>query len=319
MSRPPEAPRPPSTPATPASLVASSALTGYLAALATVVIWAGFILVSRLGGKTGLTSWDIIALRLGTGGLILLPFCWSIPRSIWLNRRIWLMAAIGSLCFLVLAYAGFKLAPAAHGAILMPGMQPFLVTALALVIMGARPSRKRLWGLVPIALGVACVAAPQLMGSHEGPNTLAGDALLLAASISWATYSVLVRHWAFDAWTLTRVLAVGSAVVYLPVYWLFLPKGLDTVPTSMLVLQALYQGIGPTIVAMLLFLRAVAILGAERTGALVALVPVIAGLGAVPLLDEPLTAWLVAGLVLVSGGAYLSSRPEHPTRPPKIN
>ena len=76
-----------------------------------------------------------------------------------------------------------------------------------------------------------------------------------------------------------------------------------------MVLQALYQGIGPTIVAMILFLKAVSILGAERMGALVALVPVLAGLGAVPLLDEPLTPWLVAGLALVSGGAWLASRP----------
>ena len=129
------------------------------------------------------------------------------------------------------------------------------------------------------------------------------------ASVAWATYSVLVKKWAFDPWLLTRVVAVGSALVYLPVYALWLPKGLDTVPLSMLVLQGLYQGIGPTIVAMVLFLRAVAILGAERTGALVALVPVMAGLGAVPLLDEPLTGWLMAGLALVSLGAWWSSRP----------
>jgi drug/metabolite transporter (DMT)-like permease len=108
--------------------------------------------------------------------------------------------------------------------------------------------------------------------------------------------------------------AVGSAAVYLPVYLLALPKGLDTVPLSMLVVQGLYQGIGPTIVAMLLFLRAVAILGAERTGALVALVPVMAGLGAVPLLGEPLTVWLLLGLALVSIGAYASSRPAPASR-----
>jgi drug/metabolite transporter (DMT)-like permease len=35
---------------------------------------------------------------------------------------------------------------------------------------------------------------------------------------------------------------------------------------------------------------------------------VLAGLGAVPLLDEPLTSWLVAGLVLVSSGAFISAR-----------
>ena len=295
-----KAPSPPPTP---------SALQGYVAALATVVIWAGFILLSRLGGKTGLTSWDIIALRLGTGSLILLPFCRNIPRQTWLAPKLWLMAGTGGLAFLVLVYAGFKLAPAAHGAILLPGMQPFLVTALAWCIMGAVPHRQRLLSLIPIALGVACVAMPQFLGEHHGPSTWLGDLLLLGSSVAWASYSVLVKKWAFEPWLLTRVVAVGSALVYLPIYLLALPKGLDTVSTSMLVVQALYQGIGPTIVAMLLFLRAVAILGAERTGALVALVPVMAGLGAVPLLDEPLTGWLLAGLALVSLGAYASSRP----------
>jgi len=37
----------------PTSSAAPRLWHGYAAALATVVIWAGFILVSRLGGKTG--------------------------------------------------------------------------------------------------------------------------------------------------------------------------------------------------------------------------------------------------------------------------
>lgn len=289
-----------------------SLLPGYVAALATVLIWAGFILLSRRGGQTGLTSWDIIALRLGVGSALLLPFCFKLPLATWLNPRLWAMMAIGGLAFLVLVYAGFKHAPAAHGGILLPGMQPFLITALTWAMTGARPSRQRLWGLLPIALGVACVAMPQVLGTYGGSDMALGDALLLSASVAWALYSVLVKRWAFDPWLLTRVVAVGSAVVYLPIYLLCLPKGLDTVPASMLIIQGLYQGIGPTIVAMLLFLRAVAILGAERTGAVVALVPVIAGLAAVPWLHEPLTGWLVAGLALVSVGAFLSSRPAGP-------
>jgi drug/metabolite transporter (DMT)-like permease len=119
---------------------------------------------------------------------------------------------------------------------------------------------------------------------------------------------VLVRKWPADAWVLTRFVAFASTLVYLPVYLLWLPKGVHEVSWSMLLLQGLYQGLGPTILAMILFLRAVTILGAERTGALVAMVPVIAGLAAVPLLGEALNPWLVAGLVLVSGGAFLSAR-----------
>ena len=291
----------------PLDAPSSPLLQGYLAALGTVVIWAGFILLSRLGGKTGLTGWDIVALRLGTASLFLLPFSLNLPPGTWRNGRLWVMAILGGLVFLTFIYAGFKLAPAAHGGILLPGLQPFLITGLAWWLMGARPSRMRLLGLVPIAAGVLCVAWPMLSGTHEGPSTLGGDALILGASIAWAAYSVLVKKWAFDPWLLTRFVALASALVFLPVYALFLPKGLDQVSTTMLVVQGLYQGLGPTIVAMLLYLRAVAILGPERTGALVALVPVIAGLGAVPLLDEPLTTSLVAGLILVSGGAFLSS------------
>ena len=287
----------------------SNLALGYAAALGTVAIWAGFILISRLGGKSALTGWDIVALRLGTAAVILLPFSLNLPAGTWRSPKLWALALIGGLAFLVLAYAGFKLAPAAHGGILIPGMQPFLITALAWGLLGTRPTRQRVLSLMPIALGVACVALPVISGLGHGPSTLMGDVLLLGASISWAIYSVLVKKWVHEPWLLTRFVALASAAVYLPVYLLWLPKGLDQVPTSMLVLQALYQGIGPTIVAMVLFLKAVSILGAERTGALVALVPVLAGLGAVPLLDEPLTPWLVAGLALVSGGAWLASRP----------
>lgn len=282
---------------------------GYACALCTVAIWAGFILISRLGGKTGLTGWDIVALRLGTAALILLPFSLKLPPGTWRDTRLWTLSVIGGVVFLILAYAGFKFAPAAHGGILMPGMQPFLVTGLAWLLLGARPPRQRVLALLPIALGVACVAYPVVSGQHTGPSTLPGDLMLLGAGIAWATYSVLVKKWVYDAWLLTRFVALASTLLFMPVYLLWLPKGLDQVPMSMLVLQALYQGIGPTIVAMILFLKAVAILGAERMGALVALVPVLAGLGAVPLLDEPLTPWLVAGLALVSLGAWLASRP----------
>jgi len=282
---------------------------GYASALGTVAIWAGFILIARLGGKSALTGWDIVALRLGTAALILLPFSLKLPPGTWRDARLWTLSIIGGVVFLCLAYAGFKFAPAAHGGILMPGMQPFLVTGLAWLLLGARPPRQRVQALMPIALGVACVAYPVVTGRHSGPSTLPGDLMLLGAGIAWATYSVLVKKWVYDAWLLTRFVALASTLLFMPFYLLWCPKGLDQVPMSMLVLQALYQGIGPTIVAMILFLKAVAILGAERMGALVALVPVLAGLGAVPLLDEPLTPWLVAGLALVSSGAWLASRP----------
>ena len=281
---------------------------GYLAASATLLSWTSFVLISRLGGKSVLTPYDVFALRLITATLILLPLSASLLRSgEWRDRRLWILSMIGGLLYGVLVYGGFKFAPAAHGGILLSGLQPFLITAIVWLLVGTRPSRVRSIGLAGIAIGVVCAAAPYF--SHLSTETLLGDGLLLGSSVAWAFYSVLAKRWGFSPWTLTRAVALGSAILYLPIYALWLPKALAEAPLSMILMQGLFQGVGATILAMIFFLRAVASLGPERTAAFLALVPVTSGLLAVPLLDEALTGWLMSGLVFVSLGAYIASRP----------
>lgn len=283
---------------------------GYFAAAGTVAIWTGFILMSRYAGKSPLTAWDTLALRLGTASILLMPFARSLPAGAWRDRRLWTLALLGGLIYGVLVFAAFKYAPAAHGAILLPGMQPFLVAVCAWIILGSRPDRSRMAGLAGIAAGIAAVVIHYVGGGHGWtPAMFAGDLLLLGGSLAWAIYSVLAKKWRYDAWTLTRFVALASTALYLPVYALCLPKALDQQPPLVLLAHGLYQGAAVTIVAMMLFLKAVHELGAERTGALVALVPVLAGVAAAPLLDESLSVWLVAGLVCVSGGAFIAARP----------
>lgn len=281
---------------------------GYLAALATALIWSGFILVSRFGGKTALTAYDILALRLATASFLLIIFARSVPRQHWLDRRLWLLAMLGGVAYGVFVYTGFKTAPAAHGGILLPGIQPFLVALMTWLLLGEKWSKRHLPGYLLIAVGIICTAIPVIAGQHDS-GLWHGDLWLLMASLVWAVFTVLAKYWNFQPWLLTRFVAIASALVYLPIYALLLPKGLSQVPLSALLVQALYQGIGPTILAMVLFLKAVAALGAARVSAIIALVPVIAGLAAVPLLGEILSGWLMAGLLFVSCGAYFASRP----------
>lgn len=65
-------------------------------------------------------------------------------------------------------------------------------------------------------------------------------------------------------------------------------KGITIAPWFDLILQGFYQGVIATVVAMLLYLRAVASVGPAARGALMALVPVISRLAALPLLQESL-------------------------------
>lgn len=269
-------------------------------------MWAGFSLVSRLGGKSILTPYDIFALRLITAALVLLPFAGTMPVGAWRDRRLWTLTVLCSLAYCPLIYNAFKYAPASHGGILLSGLQPFLISLVAWYIAGTRPSRMRCLGLSSIAVGIFFAALPYF--SEWSADSLFGDGLILLSSILWAVYSVLAARWGYSAWTQTRAVAFGSAVVYLPIYAFWLPKELAAAPIATIVLQGLWQGVVATILAMLTYLKAIALLGPERTAAFLALVPVVIGALAVPLLDEALTIWLAIGILFVSLGSYIASR-----------
>ena len=282
-------------------------LRGYLAAAATLVMWTGFSLFSRYDGKSVLTPYDVFALRLSVAALVLLPFA---PRFLgqgaWRDQRLWLLASLGSLLYCLVVYTGFRYAPAAHGAILLSGMQPFLISAIVLAVDGIRPNRMRSLGLIGIATGIACAAVPYF--NVWSPEVVFGDLLIFSGSVLWAIYSVLAKRWGYSPWTLTSAVALIPAVLYLPIYALFLPKALAEAPLALIVTQGLYQGIVATILAMLAYLKAISILGTERAAVFLALVPITTGLAAVPLLGEALTGWLLSGLVFVSLGSFVASR-----------
>jgi len=282
---------------------------GYVEGLAVVGFWTAFMLVSRVGltGASGLTPWDMLALRLATASVVLAPFCRDMGREVWMSWRLWLLALIGGLGYGILVYWGFRLAPATHGAVLFPGMLPFWTAGLGWLLLGSRPGGSQWAGYALIAGGMAFMAR-QALSDHNGADTLAGDALLLASSLTWALYGVLAKRWGFSPWVLTRFLALAPAVLYLPVYAVALPHNLEAAGLGRLAFQGIYHGVVTTIVVMWLYLRAQERLGPARLGALLAVVPALSGTLAALYLGEDMSAGLATALALVSCGAWLAAR-----------
>src|SRR5262249_39511407 len=99
----------------------------------------------------------------------------------------------------------------------------------------------------------------------------------------------------------------GSATIYLPIYLACAGTRLAEVPLADLALQAIFQGILVTIVSLVLFARAVALIGASGGAAFGALVPGLSALFAIALVGEwpRRSDWL--GISLISAGVYLAS------------
>jgi drug/metabolite transporter (DMT)-like permease len=272
---------------------------GLLCAFGVTIVWSGFLLASRLSTKQPFTPWDVAALRYSGAfmvGLVLVAaFGW--PRMP-LGRALGLMAG-AAFGFPLASYIGFGFAPTAHGAVIMTGMLPFVTSGLATLFMGDRWDRQKVLSLLVVGAGIGLLAL-DTFGSH--PGAWRGDLIFVVGCLSWAGFTLLIRHWRVPAIAATTVLALYPAVLYLPVWWLFLPSRLPEAPLGAIAFQMVYHGFLAVVVAGFLFTRAVNALGSAGTTTVTSLTPALAALVAWPLLGEPLGWAGLVGVALVSVG-----------------
>lgn len=284
-----------------------SYLKGALFGFAAVSIWAGWSAMTRLAVTTSLDAWDIPALRFGVAGVLLSPIV--LRRGIGLDRLGWLglggiIAGTGAPYALVAA-AGLRFAPAYDQGALNPGCMPLFVALVAASALREKPSTAQKTGLSLILAGALIIVGWH--GSSWSISRSFGDALFLVASFLTACFTVIMRQAKLDPIHIAALVSTGSLVIYVPGYLALHGIRLAEVPLADLTIQVIFQGIVVTIISLVLYGRAVVILGASGGAAFGALVPALSALLAIPLLGEwPNTSdW--AGIILISAGVYLAS------------
>ncbi|MEM6577279.1 MAG: DMT family transporter [Pseudomonadota bacterium] len=282
---------------------------GLISAVAVLFIWSGFLVVSRAGIQSSLTAGDITMLRFALTGALFLPFArrwWPRHVPLW---GLCLMALCGpGALYSMLTFAGLGQTSAAHGAIFTNGALPFFTVALIVAVTGKWPGRNQVMALFIVVAGGVLFALPGL--SVGGTSKLGGIALLLSAAAILSVYTFCLNHWRLSPREALVLINVPNAVLFLPIWALFLPSGLAEAATGMVLLQALYQALGPGLLAVIFYALAATHLGAAMTAGFSAAVPVTAALLAIPVLGERLTAleWLATGVVTLGLIALVRAR-----------
>jgi len=281
-------------------------IRGFVAATIVLFIWSSWLVVSRAGALSPLTVFDLAAIRYGVSALFVLPIVlWLKPwRGMSLKRMTIITTLLGPI-YILLVFGGFKYAPAAHGGIYMNGALPVITLLLSWAWLSERASKRQIVGSAVVVLGVVLVVADT--AQIELGDAWLGDLMFLSAAVFFAGYMVASRVWGITIPQLLLCSSVLNAVIFVPIWALFLPTELPRVETADLLLQLLYQGVVPNLIGLLLVTYAVRTIGAPATSAFMAAVP---GLGAVlslVFLDERLgtlgwfaLALLTAGIVMMA-------------------
>lgn len=279
---------------------------GLMFGLGAVTIWGGYFALARAGVAGGLDGLDFALLRYGTAACVMAP--WVLARSLrtladvgWGRGAV--LALLAGPLFILFGVGGYAFAPLAHGAVIQPAAMIIGTTLLAALVLGDRPNRERLFGLVVMIAGLAATAGPALLAGSS--LTPLGDAMFVIAGTLWAGFTILTRRWRIKALEATAAVAVVSGLVIIPVYFLTRDASrLLALPLETLLLQILVQGVLSGVVAVILFSRAAELVGAAQAAIFPALVPAAAILIGIPVTGEWPTGWQWLGLLLVSAGLF---------------
>jgi drug/metabolite transporter (DMT)-like permease len=287
--------------------------TGLLAALAAAFVGSAWQLVSRHGVTTTLGPMELALMRYGIPAVLLSPLLLRLqfgagriaPKAS--RKTLVLLVAGGGLPFGLLVLAGAQWAPASHMGIFMAGSLP-LFTAIGARLQkghkGQNVGGVRLLGLGCIALGMALFAAASFRG---GSLDWRGDLLFLAAAMLWAAHSLAFAQCGLTPWQGAAFVNGWSALLLLPLVAVMGAPRLLSAPWPDIALQATGQGVVAGLLGLVVYMVAVARLGASRASLSAALVPVLTTLGAAWWMNEPVTGAVLLALSLVVPGIVLAS------------
>jgi drug/metabolite transporter (DMT)-like permease len=281
---------------------------GIIAGLTAASIWGAMYVVSKVVMEV-IPPFTLITLRLLLGSLTL----WLIiafQGGIGLSRQQYLRVVgvgwIGYGVSIGFQFVGTKLSTASNGA-LVTSATPAFVLLFGAWILGERITKRRLAALGLATAGVIVVIDPRTVSLAS--EMFLGNLSLVAAAITWALYSVLIRKVTRDLDTL-RV----SLVAFWGGFIVAIPMGIREVNTigvgeitAGVIAGVLFLGIISTALAMYLWNTAFVLLEAGAASLTFFAQPVVgAALGAY-FLGERLTPLFLIGGVLIGLGIYLAA------------
>jgi drug/metabolite transporter (DMT)-like permease len=303
----------------PHTLSVPSRISPYLLVTLAPLFWAGNFVLGRALSHAippmALSFW-----RWALALLIVLPFSWPRLQGQWtLLRRHWavlaLLAVLGVTNFNTFVYLGLQTTTATN-AVLLVSITPVIIVALSFLLLGRRVTMSQAAGIALSLAGVLAILGrgdPRLLASL---GIGAGDLWVLAAVGSWALYSVCLR-WrpgGLDPLVfLTATIALG-VLPLLPLYLLELSAGRRFVLNGVTLAAIGYVALFASVLAYVFWNRAVAELGANRTGQFLHLMPAFGALLSMLFLGERMQTFHLVGIALIAAGIWLATR--RPSRSP---
>ena len=194
--------------------------------------------------------------------------------------------------------------------VLMISTIPVWIMFISAILGIEKTNRFQIFGVILSLLGVISIITQSNLEVIQSLAFNRGDLIMAAGMFAWALYSALLKKKTYEISqiTLLEVVIITGLIFLIPIYILEINLGNQIVLSKPFILTLSYVVIFPGLASFFFWIKGISIIGANRAGVFLHLMPVFGSIMAIILFDEKFMNYHIFGAIFIIAGITLSNK-----------
>jgi drug/metabolite transporter (DMT)-like permease len=278
------------------------------------LFWAGNFMVGKFAFLENIPPMSLVFLRWSLVWLILLPFTY---KEI-IRHKDTIITNLPLLFFLAFTSVGlfntFTYLSLVHTQVINASLFntaiPAAIIFLCFLLKIEKTNKFQILGLILSVFGILSIITKLDLNVLLSLNFNKGDLIMIGGVITWGLYSAFLKNKKFTLplLTLVQVLCTFGLIFIFPQFLYEFSQGLRINVNTNLYYTLIYLALFPSIGSYYCWAGAVAIIGANRAGIFLSLIPFFSTIMAIIFFNEQFEFFHLIGSILIILGLFLSNK-----------
>jgi drug/metabolite transporter (DMT)-like permease len=286
----------------------------YIFLLLTVTFWAGNFVVGKFASIYEVPPFSLNFYRWFFAWLILAPF--TIPEIIKKkdyiisNYKLFIVLGVTSITiFNSIVYYSLNFTQVISG-VLMISTIPVMIMFFSSILKIEKTNIFQVIGVILSFLGVIIIITKANFEILKNLNFNKGDITMVFAMLSWALYSTLLKKQKYEISQLSLLQVVMSfgLIFLIPIYFIEYQLGFRITLEKPFFLILSYVVLLPGLASFILWIKGISIIGANRSGVFLHLMPIMSAIMAMIIFNEKFMFYHMLGACFIITGILLSNK-----------
>ncbi len=286
----------------------------YFILILTTIFWSGNFIVGKAASMFQIPPFSLNFYRWFFAGLILLPFTYkeiiNKKKYILDNLGFFIILGITSITiFNSIVYYSLYYTQVISG-ILMISTIPVWIIFISSILNIEKTNIFQILGVILSLTGVIFIITKADLNLVKNLDFNKGDLSMVVAMFAWAIYSALLKSKKYEISqvSLLEVVIICGLTFLIPVYFIEMSMGNLIVLGTPFYLTLTYVVIFPGLAAFFFWIKGISIIGANRAGIFLHLMPIMGAVMAMLIFDEKFMFYHLLGAIFIIAGITLSNK-----------